>query len=512
MLGDDAPALLEVRGEVYLPISGFRELNERLVGTGQKLAPNPRNAAAGSLRQKNSAITAVAPARDLGLRDRAPRGARARDALGDARVAARARLPHEPVRRAARVDRGGREGLPRLGAQAQRARLRDRRDRDQGRLARPAGGARRAALAAALGARLQVGADDGADEAAPDRDPRRPHRRAQPVGDARAGRRSAASPSRARRCTTRRTSTARRSARATLVIVQRAGDVIPQVVGPAGAARAGHEASSGCPTHCPLCGTRSSSPRARSMHRCPNRACPSRGLETLINWVGAAADIDGRRRAVRPPAVGRGPAALDARPLPADRGAAARARRLRRDLGARTRSTRSRRREDDPVPARPLRAQHPGRRLGDRAEPRAALRHRRPAASRRRRRSSSSARASAPSGPRRSPSGSPTTTTGALVDELRRLGLRFEADEGDRREEGPLTGRQYVITGTLESLHARGGEGGARGARREGLRQRLEEDDRRDRRREPGLEGREGGGAGRADPRPRPTCARCSAG
>ena len=75
--------------------------------------------------------------------------------------------------------------------------------------------ARRAALAAALGARVQVGADDRADEAEQDRDPRRPHRRAQPVGDARAGRRSAASPSRGRRCTTRRTSTARTSARAT---------------------------------------------------------------------------------------------------------------------------------------------------------------------------------------------------------------------------------------------------------------------------------------------------------
>src|SRR5581483_7458446 len=61
MLGDDAPPVLEVRGEVYLPISGFRELNERLAGTGQKLAPNPRNAAAGSLRQKNSAITADRP-------------------------------------------------------------------------------------------------------------------------------------------------------------------------------------------------------------------------------------------------------------------------------------------------------------------------------------------------------------------------------------------------------------------------------------------------------------------
>src|SRR5262249_61078283 len=61
MRGDGAPALLEVRGEVYLPLSGFRALNERLAGTGQKLAPNPRNAAAGSLRQKNSAITADRP-------------------------------------------------------------------------------------------------------------------------------------------------------------------------------------------------------------------------------------------------------------------------------------------------------------------------------------------------------------------------------------------------------------------------------------------------------------------
>jgi DNA ligase (NAD+) len=39
-----------------------------------------------------------------------------------------------------------------------------------------------------------------------------------------------------------------------------------------------------------------------------------------------------------------------------------------------------------------------------------------------------------------------------LVAELRGLGLRFEADEDDRPVEGPLTGRQYVITGTLESL------------------------------------------------------------
>src|SRR3954468_15014386 len=61
MQGDDLPALAEVRGEVYMPLSGFRELNERVPELGQKLAPNPRNAAAGSLRQKDSSITASRP-------------------------------------------------------------------------------------------------------------------------------------------------------------------------------------------------------------------------------------------------------------------------------------------------------------------------------------------------------------------------------------------------------------------------------------------------------------------
>ena len=81
------------------------------------------------------------------------------DAVGDARVAARARLPHEPARRAARDDRGGRGGVQRVGDAARGARLRDRRDRDQGRRPRPAAAPRRAPRAAALGTRLQVGAD-----------------------------------------------------------------------------------------------------------------------------------------------------------------------------------------------------------------------------------------------------------------------------------------------------------------------------------------------------------------
>ena len=47
------------------------------------------------------------------------------------------------------------------------------------------------------------------------------------------------------------------------------------------------------PTHCPLCGTAIVKPEGEAMHRCPNRACPSLGLETLINWVEGPADIEG---------------------------------------------------------------------------------------------------------------------------------------------------------------------------------------------------------------------------
>jgi DNA ligase (NAD+) len=76
------------------------------------------------------------------------------------------------------------------------------------------------------------------------------------------------------------------------VIVQRAGDVIPQIVGPAGRHRPGTKPFS-MPKNCPLCGTAVVKPEGEVMHRCPNRACPSRGLESLNNWVMAAADIDG---------------------------------------------------------------------------------------------------------------------------------------------------------------------------------------------------------------------------
>jgi DNA ligase (NAD+) len=76
------------------------------------------------------------------------------------------------------------------------------------------------------------------------------------------------------------------------VIVQRAGDVIPQVVGPAGEHAPGTKRFR-MPKRCPLCGVDVVKPEGEVMHRCPNRACPSRGLETLIHWVSAAMDIEG---------------------------------------------------------------------------------------------------------------------------------------------------------------------------------------------------------------------------
>ena len=59
--GVSVPDLIEVRGEVYFPIAAFNELNESLEEAGKATFANPRNAAAGSLRQKDPKVTATRP-------------------------------------------------------------------------------------------------------------------------------------------------------------------------------------------------------------------------------------------------------------------------------------------------------------------------------------------------------------------------------------------------------------------------------------------------------------------
>ena len=60
---DDPPAVIEVRGEMYFPVTAFDALNEQLLAAEQRPFANPRNAAAGSLRQKDPKVTASRPLR-----------------------------------------------------------------------------------------------------------------------------------------------------------------------------------------------------------------------------------------------------------------------------------------------------------------------------------------------------------------------------------------------------------------------------------------------------------------
>jgi DNA ligase (NAD+) len=290
MHADDPPAVLEVRGEVYLPLSGFRELNERLAGTNQKLAPNPRNAAAGSLRQKNSTITADRPlsiwAYGVGAAEGvrfdgqlemlhwlAERGFRTNpyaerlETIEEVAEACRAwetrrvELDYEIDGIVIKVD--SLDQQRRLGALHSRPRW-----------SRAYKWAPMTAVTRLLEIRIRVGRTGALN----------PWAVLEPVevGGVTVSRATLHNEEDINRKQIREGDD---------VIVQRAGDVIPQIVGPAGAHRPGTKVFR-MPKRCPLCGTDIVRPEGEVMHRCPNRACPSRGLETLINWTGIA-DIEG---------------------------------------------------------------------------------------------------------------------------------------------------------------------------------------------------------------------------
>jgi DNA ligase (NAD+) len=290
MHGDLAPAVVEVRGEVYLPLSGFRELNERLAGTNQKLAPNPRNAAAGSLRQKNAAITADRPlstwiygaGHRAGVEFRAQwemlawlaeRGFRTNPyaerlesiedvaAVCSAWEKRRIELDYEIDGIVIKVD--SLDQQRRLGALRSRPRW-----------ARAFKWAPMTATTKLLAIKIRVGRTGALN----------PWAIMEPVevGGVTVSRATLHNEEDINRKQIRE---------GDMVIVQRAGDVIPQIVGPAGEHAPGTKPFK-MPKNCPLCGTEIVKPEGEVMHRCPNRACPSRGLETLINWTGVA-DIEG---------------------------------------------------------------------------------------------------------------------------------------------------------------------------------------------------------------------------
>jgi DNA ligase (NAD+) len=289
--GEEPPPLIEARGEVYLPLSGFNELNERLVAEGKRPTPNPRNAAAGSLRQKDSSITAARPLsiwiHGLGRKDGLPAQghwdslewlrehgfrtnpfAEVHDSIESVATACREwekrriELDYEIDGIVIKVDSFAQQ--ERLGALHQRPRW-----------ARAYKWAPMTATTRLNKILIRVGRTGALN----------PWAMLEPVevGGVTVSRATLHNEEDINRKEIRE---------GDIVIVQRAGDVIPQIVGPAGPHQPGTKRFR-MPKKCPLCGTPIVKPEGEAMHRCPNDDCPSRGLESLINWVEGPADIEG---------------------------------------------------------------------------------------------------------------------------------------------------------------------------------------------------------------------------
>jgi DNA ligase (NAD+) len=289
--GEKPPALLEVRGEVYLPLSGFNELNERLIAEGKKPTPNPRNAAAGSLRQKDSSITAQRPLaiwiHGLGHKDGLPanghweslqwlreHGFRTNPfaELHDS-VESVARACTEWEKKRIELDYEIDGIVIKVDSFEQQRRLGSLHERP--RWARAYKWAPMTATTRLNQILIRVGRTGALN----------PWALLEPVevGGVTVSRATLHNEEDINRKDIRE---------GDIVVVQRAGDVIPQIVGPAGEHEPGTKPFK-MPKKCPLCGAGIVKPEGEAMHRCPNKACPSRGLESLINWVQAAADIEG---------------------------------------------------------------------------------------------------------------------------------------------------------------------------------------------------------------------------
>ncbi|MDX6483870.1 MAG: ligase [Gaiellaceae bacterium] len=289
--GEDPPPVLEVRGEVYLSLSGFARLNERLAAEEKKTAPNPRNAAAGSLRQLNPQITAERGlslwVHGMGRAESLPvdthyealewlreRGFRT-NPLNERHetIESVADACHEWERRRIDLDYEIDGLVIKVDSLDQQRRLGALHDRP--RWARAFKWAPMTAQTKLHKIHIRVGRTGALN----------PWAQLEPVevGGVTVSTATLHNEEDINRKDIREGDT---------VIVQRAGDVIPQVVGPVLPHEKGTRPFK-MPAKCPLCGVDIVKPEGEAMHRCPNRACPSRGLESLINWVQAAADIEG---------------------------------------------------------------------------------------------------------------------------------------------------------------------------------------------------------------------------
>jgi DNA ligase (NAD+) len=294
LVGDDVPPLLEVRGEVFIATGDFARLNERLVEQDKPPFANPRNAAAGSLRQKDPRVTASRP-------------------LSLTLHGVGARKGWEPATQSEAYACLERWGLP----VSSRVEVFDDLSGVLGYIAH--WGEHRhdveheidgvVVKVDQLPLQRRLGATSNAPRwAIAHKYP--PEEATTTLHDIRVnvGRTGRVTPFAymepvhvggvmVKLATLHNQDEVRRKdvRIGDTVVVRRAGDVIPEVVGPVAALRDGSECEFVMPTHCPECGTELGRPEGEVDVRCPNTAgCPAQQREAIFHFAGRGAmDIDG---------------------------------------------------------------------------------------------------------------------------------------------------------------------------------------------------------------------------
>ncbi len=295
LTGGDLPALMEVRGEVYFPLASFRKLNARREAEGEPLFANPRNAAAGSLRQLDARVTRSRRLRMFAFHVEVIEGSLAANSHHEIlTILARWGFQVEPHRRrfetlvAVQAAIPEYEALlPTLPFEADGVVVKvDRRDLQEdlgivgGREPRWAI-ARKFAPEVAITRLEEIRINVGRTGAL------NPYAVLAPVEVGGVTVSSATLHN--------EDLIAQKDIRiGDWVEVMRAGEVIPQVIGPLRDRRDGTERPFVPPTECPVCGTPVVRPPDEAIRHCPNAACPGRVFESIVHFASREAmDIRG---------------------------------------------------------------------------------------------------------------------------------------------------------------------------------------------------------------------------
>jgi DNA ligase (NAD+) len=294
--GTGHPAKMEIRGELYLPYAGFERMNEARVAAGEPVFVNPRNAASGSLRQLDPALTATRPLRFFGYAALLPDGTTPADSQWElldrlaewgipvaphrklCRTIADAAAWAHTIEHVTRAELGFAidGGVIKVNAIAMQDELGIRGDRTP-RWAI----ARKFAPDMAVTRLLNIDVNVGRTGVLT------PFAVLEPVdvGGATVTYASLHNADQIAQKDLRK---------GDWVQVVRAGDVIPYVLGPVPEKREGSEVPWVMPAHCPRCNTPTVKYGDDVATYCPNVACPGRQLEGLVHFSSKQAmDIDG---------------------------------------------------------------------------------------------------------------------------------------------------------------------------------------------------------------------------